>query len=71
MSFPMFSPQNQAAGIVDLWPNVESALECGRVTVVRGLWAEEPADADGADDVATREGRNWSEIAVGWNESDI
>lgn len=37
MSFPMFSPQNQAAGIVDLWPNVESALECGRVTVVRGL----------------------------------
>lgn len=71
MSFPMFSPQDQAAGIADLWSNVESALECGRVTVVGGLWAEEPADADGVDDIVTREGRNWSKIAVGWKEGDI
>ena len=67
MSFPMFSPQDQAAGIANLWTNVESALECGRVTVVGGLWAEEPAE----DDIVTREGRNWSKIAVGWKEGDI
>ena len=62
MSFPMFSPQDQAAGIADLWTNVESALECGRVTVVRGLRV---------DDIVTRERRNWSKIAVGWKEGDI
>lgn len=69
----MFSPQSQAIAHVDLkskvgWQTADHKKCC--VSSVRGLWAEEPADGDGVNDVV-REGRNWSKVTMELSKSDI